>query len=104
MDNEERRELEEDLDLKYLKMKTQDSLSNVINEILENETIKKAISQAVIKQSLITGLFLSCLIVGILTLVNAVKTLCNFTWQADLIVGMILIILGSVYITKKLNM
>jgi len=104
MDSKKCDQLEKDPELSYLKMKTQDSLSNVINEILENEMIKKAISQAVIKQSLITGLFLSCLIVGILTLVNAVKTLCNFTWQADLIVGMILIILGSAYIAKKLNM
>lgn len=84
-----------------MKSKAQNSLSNVINEVLENETVKKAISRAIVKQSLITGFFLSLLIVGFWNLMNAVKSVLNMAWQGDLVIGITLIIIGSAYVIRK---
>jgi len=103
MGRSERREVEEDPELSYLEMKARGSLSNVINEVLKNETIKKTISRAVIRQSIKTGIFLSCLIVGFMTLFNALKSIFGLGWKGDLVVGVTLIIIGVAYVRKKLN-
>ena len=94
---------EEDPELEYLRSKAQRSLSDVINEVLENEAVKKAVSRAVIKQSLEMGISLSFLIVGITTLFNAFKNLFGFGWQGDLAAGTTLIIVGASYLFWKLK-
>jgi len=100
---DEEDEAEEDPDLAYLKAKAHGSLSNVINEVLKNEKVKKAISHAVVKQSLETGVFLSLLIVGFWNLMNAIKSVLNVTWQGDAVIGVTLIIIGASYVIKKLK-
>jgi len=72
--------------------------------VLEEDEVRKLISRTVVKQSLETGIFLSCLIVGGLSLVNAAKTFLGLTWQADVAVGVALIIPGIAYLAKKLKM
>ncbi len=59
--------------IEHLRAKAQSGVSNIISALLEEEEVQKLISRAVVKQSLETGLFLSFLIVGIMTLFNSLK-------------------------------
>ena len=90
--------------IEHLREKTQSGLLNILKAILAEEEVRKLLSRTVVKQSLETGIFLSCLIVGGLSLVNAFKNLIGLTWQADVAVGVALIIPGIIYLAKKLKM
>jgi len=88
-------------DLERLRLKTQKGIMNVIEGILSNPEFQKRINKAFTKQSVKMGLFLSFLIVGIITLLNTFKTICNVGWMGDLIFGTILILVGTLYIVKE---
>jgi len=96
---EEKTENQED-PINYLSGKAQKGVFNIIEEILRQPSVQKAL----IKQSVESGLGISCLIVGILTLVNACKQVLNVSWQADVAIGISLVIVFLVYVKHKLNM
>jgi len=96
---EEENENQED-PVEYLSGKAQKGVFNIIEEILRQPVVQKAL----IKQSVESGLFISCLIVGILTIVNALKQALNISWQVDVAIGISLIIIFIVYVKRKLNM
>jgi len=86
--------------VEYLSGKAQKGVFNIIEEILRQPVVQKAL----IKQSVESGLFISCLIVGILTIVNALKQALNISWQVDVAIGISLIIIFILYVKRKLNM
>jgi len=86
-----------------LRLKAESGIGSVVEEILNNQAVKKALGKTVIRQSLEAGLFLSCLIVGGLSLMNAFKAFLHLTWQADLAAGLVLIAPGIAYFVKKLK-
>jgi len=90
--------------LEHLRGKARSGVSSILKAVLEEEDVQTLIRRTVVKQSLETGFFLSCLIVGGLSLVNAAKSLLSLTWQADVAVGVALIIPGIIYLAKKLKM
>jgi len=89
--------------IEHLRGKAQSGVSNILKAVLEEEEVKKLISKAVVRQSIETGLFLSCLIVGIITLFNSVKIALGFGWEGDLAAGITLIIIGASYVFRKLK-
>jgi len=103
MGSPERSESEEDPSLKYLRAKSQEGIGNILEGILDNPEVKKIITRAIIRQSVETGIFLSCLIVGVMTLFSALKAVFNLGWRGDFAIGIILIIIGVVYVVGKLK-
>jgi len=87
--------------IEHLKAKAEDGIGNVIEEVISTAFKMPSVQKTLIRQSVESGLFISCLIVGILTIVNAVKQILNVSWQADIAIGVTLIIVFVVYVTKK---
>lgn len=69
----------------------------------ENPALKKFLNRLFLRQSLETGLFLSCFIVGLILVLNSVKTLYSLGWVGDLAFGIALIIVGSAYMLKSMR-
>jgi len=102
MDSKKCDQAEVDPELEYLKAKAQGSMSDIINNILENEKVKEAINKAMLKQSLKYGFLLSSIILGAMSLLSYVKTVYSAGW-IDLPTGAALLLLGIGYIIKELR-
>jgi len=89
--------------VEHLRGKARSGASNVLKAILQDEEIQKILSRAVVRQSLESALFFACLLIGALDVWNAARTLLNIPWQGDIAKGIILIIIGSAYLIRKLK-
>lgn len=87
----------------YLRKKAKVSVGKTVEDILNNSEVQSIINRVVIKQSIESGFFLSFLIIGILTIANAMKEIMGVTWQGDLAIGLTLISIGGVYMIRKLR-
>ena len=89
--------------IEHLRGKAQSGVSNILKAVLEEEEVKNLISKAVVRQSLESALFFACLLIGALDIWNAARTILNIPWQGDVAKGIILIIIGSLYLFRKLK-
>lgn len=96
-------EKNEDKESSRLKDKARGGILDVIEGALEEPEVKKLINRIIIKQSLESAIFLSCLLAGALMVVSAAKVVANSTWQVDAVSGIILIVVGAVYLYLKMR-
>jgi len=92
--------VENDKEMNYLQEKTIKSASRIAETFLSSPEIKAVIRKVFVKEGLILGLFMSFFIVGLMSIVSSIKQLLGFGFEYDLIGGLILFLLGTVYILK----
>jgi len=87
----------------YLREKAKAGIGKTIQSILNDKSVKEIIERTVVKQSIETGVFLSFLLIGMLTLVNVAKILSGVTWQVDLAIGLAMVTIGGLYMVRALK-
>jgi len=87
----------------YLREKARSGIGQTVQDILNDKAVKEIVAKTVVKQSIETGVFLSFLLIGMLTLVNVAKTLSGVTWQADLAIGLAMVTIGGLYMIRALR-
>lgn len=80
-----------------LKKKAREGTNNIVTQLLKNSEIQRLLTM----QSLKSGLFLACFLVGLMDLTNVLKVVFNLDWKLDLVKGVILLIVGVIYLLKK---
>lgn len=73
--------------------------ANLVEQVLRQPEVQRTL----MRQSIETAVFVSCLLVGVLTMVNAAKQALNVSWQIDLALGVSLILVFLVYVVKKMT-
>lgn len=85
-----------------LREKADNGAVNVVKKVMAQPEVQGIIKRNVNKQTFISGLFMAFLLIGFLEVSQAVKQLFNYTWQFDLVAGIIMITVGAVYMVKEL--
>jgi hypothetical protein len=92
-----------DPEVQRIMKKADDGTLNVINKILNQPDVQKAIKTNISKQTFISGLFMSFFLVGFFMLFNVAKAVLNYNWVGDLSLGIVLIGIGTVYMAKQIK-
>ncbi len=88
-------------DLAYLKAKSQKSVVNVVETLLEQPEMKRLIRKTFVKEGLLQGFVMAFIFVGLLMVYNALKAAFNFGWQIDFLIGYFLILGGALCLWKR---
>lgn len=89
-------------EVRKLKDKMENGQVNVVKKIMNQPEIQNILKKNINKQTFISGLFMAFLLIGFLEVSQAVKTIFNYTWQFDLVAGIVLITIGAVYMVKEI--
>lgn len=95
---------EESEEVKRLRAKSEQSQVNVVKKIIEMPEVQNVLKKNINKQTFISGLFMAFLLIGFLEVSQAVKQIFNYTWQFDLVAGVIMIAIGAVYMVKEIGL
>lgn len=86
-----------------LERKASEGALNIVSKILEQPEVQRAITRAVGKQAMISGLFMSFFLVGFFMLFDVAKEVLGHTWQGDLFLGLAMIAVGGAYMLKSVR-
>ncbi|MFN3330494.1 MAG: hypothetical protein ACK419_06175 [Pyrinomonadaceae bacterium] len=100
---EEEHSEDSDPDVAYLKAKANTSAVKTIEAILETPKMKRLIRKTFVKEGLLQGFIMAFIFVGLMMVYNAVKAALNFGWQIDLAAGYFLILVGALYLWRKIR-
>lgn len=85
------------------KTKDKPPLSLFSTLLEDNPELRKLLDSLVYKLAVATSLLLSSLLLGLLLLINAIKTVLELGWQADLVIGLTVIFLSAIFIIRTLT-
>ncbi len=97
MVEEEHKENDETL---MLKQKVGKGMANIVNALFEDRQVKEAIRRNILKETFRSGIVMSLIILGGVSVINGVKQLLLPGPQTDLFLGIALIIIGAIYKRK----
>lgn len=92
---------EDSPEVRKLKDKMETSQAGVVSKIMKQPEVQNIIKKNVNKQTFISGLFMAFLLIGFLEVSQAVKQIFNYTWQFDLVAGIVMISIGAIYMVKE---
>lgn len=84
-----------------LREKSDNGAVGVVKKVMEQPEVQGIIKKNINKQTFISGLFMAFLLIGFLEVSQAVKQIFNYTWQFDLVAGIIMITVGAIYMIKE---
>lgn len=90
---------EEDAD--KLREKADDGAVSVVTKVMQRKEVQTVLKKNINKQTFVSGLFMAFLLIGFLEVSQAIKQLFNYTWQFDLVAGIVMITVGAVYMIKN---
>lgn len=91
---------EDSEEVKRIKAKAEDSAVGVVKKVLNQPEVQKVLKSNINKQTFISGLFMSFLLIGFLEVSQAIKAIFNYTWQFDLSAGIVMIAIGAIYMIR----
>ena len=94
---------QDDPELARLRQKSARGALNILEALFQQPEFRKLIRKAFIKQSVEMSIFLGFFVVGLFTLFNALKSIYNIGVVGDVAVGVILILVGLVYVVRSLR-
>lgn len=100
MEKSDKTEEEKQTEAKQLREKADNGAVGVVKKVMNEPEVQKVIKNNVNRQTFISGLFMAFLLIGFLEVSQAVKQLFNYTWQFDLVAGIVMITIGAVYMLK----
>lgn len=89
-------------EVQRIKRKGEDSQVRIVKKIMEQPEIQNILKKNINKQTFISGLFMAFLLIGFLEISQAIKTLYSYTWEFDLVAGIVLIATGAIYMVKEI--
>lgn len=89
-------------EIRRLTQKADDGALNVVGKILQRPEVQNVIKKNINKQTFISGLFMSFLLVGFFQIFTVMKTVLAYDWRGDLILGVVLLSIGSAYMARQL--
>lgn len=92
----------DDAEVERLTKKADDGALNLVGKILQRPEVQNAIKKNINKQTFISGLFMSFLLVGFFQIFTVMKTVLAYDWRGDLILGVVLLSIGSAYMARQL--
>lgn len=87
-----------------LKEKADNGAVAVVNKVMKQPEVQNIIKKNVNKQTFISGLFMAFLLIGFLMLSNVAKEVLKYSWQGDLAIGVVLIVIGGAYMVKEIGL
>ena len=90
-----------DPDIERLKKKSQQGARNVVTEVLNDPIVRDMIKKSVLQETITSGLVMACFFLGMFKLYDVAKTIFNFNWVVDLIVGLVLTVFSLSYMLKN---
>ena len=88
--------------MKALKQKSEDGTVNMVTKIVKRKEVQNVLKSNINKQTFISGLFMAFILIGFLEISQAIKVIISYTWQYDLIAGIIMVAVGGAYMAKML--
>lgn len=93
---------EEPEEVRRIKEKAEQSQVGIVKKIMQQPEVQGIIKKNINKQTFISGLFMAFLLIGFLEISQAIKMIFNYTWQFDLVAGIVLIAIGAAYMVKEI--
>lgn len=88
-------------DADKLREKANSGAVNVVKNVMKQPEVQTILKKNINKQTFVSGLFMAFLLIGFLEVSQAIKQLFNYTWQFDLVAGIVMISVGAVYMIKN---
>jgi type III secretory pathway component EscT len=92
-----------DPEIARLQEKTRQGAKNVVKDILNDPNVQDMIKKAVLRESIINGLVMACLFLGLLKLFDVSKTVFHLDWTIDFLLGLVLTTISLGYMLKNLR-
>lgn len=74
---------------------------NIVKGIIDDPEVQGIIKKSILKETITSGLVMACFFLGMFKLYDVAKTVFNFNWVVDLIVGLVLTIFSLSYMLKN---
>lgn len=101
MEKIEQTEEEKQAEAEKLRAKADNGAVGVVKKVMQQPEVQGIIKKNINKQTFISGLFMAFLLIGFLEVSQAVKQIFNYTWQFDLVAGVVMITIGAIYMIKE---
>ena len=91
-----------DPELERLKEKSTQGALNIVGDILSDPKVQQVIKKALTHEVVMQTITMSCLFIGILKIYDVAKQVLGFSWQVELVISTVLVLVGLIYLVKNM--
>lgn len=84
-----------------LRAKAEDGAVGMVKKVMQQKEVQNVLKKNINKQTFVSGLFMAFILIGFLEVSQAIKQIFNYTWQFDLVAGIVMIAVGAIYMLKE---
>lgn len=84
-----------------LRAKADDGAVSMVKKVMQQKEVQTVLKKNINKQTFVSGLFMAFILIGFLEVSQAIKQIFNYTWQFDLVAGIVMIAVGAIYMLKE---